>query len=59
MLYVALEICKQSEKSIWVFLSGIIYQYLPSGDGMVMELLFQYIPLMTITMLMDNSPLVP
>ena len=27
------KICKQSEKSIPVFLSGIIYQYLPSGDG--------------------------
>ena len=29
-------ICEKSEKSIQVFLSGIIYQYLPSGDGIAL-----------------------
>ena len=30
------KICEQSEKKIQVFLSGIIYQYLPSGDGIAL-----------------------
>ena len=30
------KICEQSEKIIRVFLSGIIYQYLPSGDGIAL-----------------------
>ena len=28
--------CEQSEKSIRAFLSGIVYQYLPSGDGIAL-----------------------
>ena len=38
MLSVALEIWEQSEKSIRVLLSGIIYQYLFSGDGIALQL---------------------
>ena len=30
------KICEQSEESIRVFLSGIIYQYLLSGDGIAL-----------------------
>ena len=31
------KICEQREKKIRVFLSGIIYQYLPCGDGIALR----------------------